>query len=989
MDSLLTMITSILGYAGSPAYIEPGGLQNIDATFRSSVDHAFQHCGVKGVFGLATHGAAFVPITYVAAAADAAAARKVHGSIWTQGTVPFAVIVTPDGVWSCDAFAPPSLPNSSALLGPQHFIEGSPPPPAFSHLTSRSLRVSLARPDRPAAQKTRVDERLLANLRRLARALAKAAPGTPSIGPTAANALIGRLLFLRFLQDRGVLPGGWIPKLPDSGGQRPAWLQDLWASLSRADRVFNGSVFPIQETDRDRISADQAALAFSVIITDADLTEEEEREQLSFSEFRFASLRTETLSAVYELFFELSDPGRKSEDGAIYTPPFLADHVLQKVAAVRPFGQGDRVLDCAAGSGIFLVGALRQIVEAALPTGSRRMSLQTLHRLLRTSIWGVEKNGDACHVAALSLYLTMLDYAEPGDIRDIIQGRPAGRRVFPELVGRNLLCKNFFDPVPTPNSFPKRFEFVVTNPPWTTVSSVGEAAEAYAAAQSPQITDSNRAAPIFLHKAISRHLAQGGVFGVVMSARAIVSSSARRFPEYLLAQTGLNACSNLSSLRRTLFLGAEHPAVVLVGQARREDAGGVLTVFNPNQILQPLARDGRHWVLIEDSSERRSFRRDQLRTADDLIDALMLTTADHRFSRWVSIAHHSRRMASLGDLVDALKLTFSRGGTGEETGVPARYVLNAAKGSPLEYRVALRRVEGPPGHPEYQVPRSVAEQAKPTYRRLFGGNTIMVPRSGAECFVVEEPFAFNSSFYGIATPGSSPSDLGLLKRLADYLNSDFAKYCFAVQGRDWALDRRRLERQQMALLPVPASLRDPGGDEWSTELGSIVRGLRLPSYVTLIVEEFTKHRSLLMNGRRPDQATRPADLTDRRAYERALEDELGGHVSRTSGYIVRSNEDPESGTGAVAARYLSEPVAESTRVAVGGELEAALGRAASVFVSSGATLVGDSSWLMRLGTSGIALVKPLSRLHWTVDRAVEDAAMILRDALANATIPDR
>lgn len=986
MDSLLTLVTSILGYAGSPAYVEPGGLHSIDATFRSSVDHAFQRCGVRGVFGLATHGGTFVPITYVAVAADAAAAWKVHSSIWTQGTVPFAIIVTPEGAWSCDAFVSPSLQSSRRLFGPEHFVEGSPPPPDLGHLTSRSLRVSLARPDKPAAQKTRVDARLLANLRRLAGILAEVTPGTDPIDPTVANALIGRLLFLRFLQDRGVVPDGWIPKLPDPGARRPAWLRELWSSLSRADRVFNGNVFPIHEADRNLISPDKAALAFSVIIADADLPDG--KEQLSFSEFRFASLRTETLSAVYELFYELSDPDRKSKDGAIYTPPFLADHVLQKVAAVRPFGQGDRVLDCAAGSGIFLVGAFRRIVEATLPISSRRMPLQALHRLLRTSVWGIEKNGDACHVAALSLYLTMLDYAEPGDVRDIIHGRPAGRRVFPELVGRNLLCRNFFDPAPTPHAFPRRFEVVVTNPPWTTIASVGETAEAYAAAQSPQITDSNRAAPIFLHKAISRHLAQGGVFGVVMSARAIVSSSARRFPEYLLAQTGLNACSNLSSLRRTLFIGAEHPAVVLVGQARREDAGDVLTVFNPNQVLQPLARDGRHWVLIEDSSERRSFRRAQLRTADDLIDALMLTMADHRFSRWVSMARHSRKLASLGDLVEALDLTFSRGGTEEDTGVPEQYILKAAEKEARGYRTALRRVEGLPGRPAYRMPRSVAEQAKPAYRRLFGGNTIMLPRSGAECFVVEEPFAFNSSFYGISTPGSSPSDVGFLKRLAEYLNSDFAKYCFAVQGRDWALDRRRLERQQMILLPVPASLREPGDGEWSTELGSIVRSLRLPSHTTLIVEEFTKHRSLLMNSRRPTQASRAADLTDRRAYERALEDELGGHVSRTSGYIVRSNEDLESGTGTVAARYLSGPVAESTRIDVGGELEAALGRAARVFVNSSATLVGDSSWLMRLGTSGVALVKPLSRLHWTVDRAVEDAAMILRDALANAVVSD-
>lgn len=89
--------------------------------------------------------------------------------------------------------------------------------------------------------------------------------------------------------------------------------------------------------------------------------------------------------------------------------------MLDRLEDERPLTAGVRVLDPAAGSGVFLVGAYRRIVEATLGSGRTTMKLTDLHALMTDAIFAVELNPTACHVAAFSLYLTMLDYVEPAE----------------------------------------------------------------------------------------------------------------------------------------------------------------------------------------------------------------------------------------------------------------------------------------------------------------------------------------------------------------------------------------------------------------------------------------------------------------------------------------------------------------------------------------------------------------------------------------------
>ena len=103
---------------------------------------------------------------------------------------------------------------------------------------------------------------------------------------------------------------------------------------------------------------------------------------------------------------------------------------------------------------------------------------QSLH-LLRRCIWGIERNSDACHVAAFSLYLTMLDYVDRKEILGLLAkaGHP---KVFPTLVGRNILVRDFFDDAIIPSHNAAKYSVILTNPPWKKASAIGKLAADYA-----------------------------------------------------------------------------------------------------------------------------------------------------------------------------------------------------------------------------------------------------------------------------------------------------------------------------------------------------------------------------------------------------------------------------------------------------------------------------------------------------------------------------
>jgi hypothetical protein len=972
----LSKLLVALGYADAPGFIRHEHLNRI-ARHRHALREAFEEISVVGVFSLTRDAAAwddFVPLVYVAVAEDAGHAREIHRLVWSQGVVPFLLISCGAEVWCCNglAFATAQWDAQVPHFAVADLDPGQLPPP-LAPLTARALRTSLVWNDQDIGFQARVDRNLLANLRALVTTLT-AGTHAPAIPRHLANAMVGRFLFVRCLADRRVLPPQWLPLLDASRAQVP--LSVMWESFSRLDRVFNGSVFPLTEPDRLAVNQAHLDLLVEILLRNGEISSA--GVQLSFKEISFSVVRTETLSAVYELFLSGGDMDSQGEDGAFYTPPFLVDYVLAKVEQLAPLTPEQKVFDCAAGSGLFLVGAFRRIVESRLAAiGATHLPLADLHELLTQCIWGVERNADACHVAALSLYLTMLDYVSKSDLRRLVTD--TGRqKVFPSVVGRTLLSRDFFDRSPFPRGFPAQFDVIVANPPWQKVREIGGQAIEYNKGPRGAATDQERAAGLFFWKAWDEHLRRDGRFGFLLHARMLVSSGAKNFPSHLIAESvGLTDVVNFSHMRRKLFPGTEAPTVLLCGVRDAEIAGDRVRVFSPLLSSQPLARDRTPWAIFEDAATVEVFPRAWITTTDRLVESATLRPVDRLVLEWLRSQCRAGKAAFLSEVMDAHELEIKRGGTEAETGVPSKWILGADYRARLGLEASLLRDDS------YALPESVRRQVRASYRDCFGGSAVIIPRSMVNVDYVARPMAFNSSLNALyARSGGSRGTVRVLKAIAEYLRSGFARYCYSLIGRDWNTDARRLEQKELKSMPVPYSLlENDTAAAFETAMrkspdAAVMRAFGLPASMRAAFEEFDTFRCGFLNGRIPDaaHASPTSDAVD--LYTATLEREMAGG-REDGGYVAHvARSGIIDGVAAVLVEYRRAPSDHG---------KSALRDALARIESNERDLFHDSGMLAYdRARSTLVMLKPWSRSHWTVERAYLDSERMMVEAMTAA-----
>ena len=188
---------------------------------------------------------------------------------------------------------------------------------------------------------------------------------------------------------------------------------------------------------------------------------------LDFQAYDFSQIPIETLSCVYEQFLHDSTsdaPSRGKSLGAYYTPLPLADYMIAEMEKKRPLAEGMKVLDPACGSGAFLVQCYRRLIERKMRTEGRKLRKVELKELLMNSVFGIDRDADACRVAELSLTLTLLDYVTPPDLEGV-------NFKLPSLRGQNIFEDDFFRPdgLWQEKLGDIRFDWCIGNPPWSEV----------------------------------------------------------------------------------------------------------------------------------------------------------------------------------------------------------------------------------------------------------------------------------------------------------------------------------------------------------------------------------------------------------------------------------------------------------------------------------------------------------------------------------------
>jgi hypothetical protein len=314
--------------------------------------------------------------------------------------------------------------------------------------------------------------------------------------------LVGRVIFTRFLVDRGIMNRETFPTLwggsvkPEHAFQTPELAARTCAWL---DEKFNGELLPLL------FSVSKPRYKDYLAFFDRDEIRDEVLNQLTHVMYRapdgrlsldlawegvdFAHVPIGLLSEVYEDYaheFYRDDALRES---VRYTPRHIAEFTIAHAFEGLPTQErhAARVLDPACGAGVFLVLTLQRLVAENWRKTGKRPNTDDIRRILGNQIRGYDINQSAITLAALSLYLTALEL-DPHPF-------PAEKLKFERLIGtvlhntRDSGEKYPYDGIVL-GSLGKRgdpapgeplFDIVTGNPPWTAFDKWGDKKNAFSA----------------------------------------------------------------------------------------------------------------------------------------------------------------------------------------------------------------------------------------------------------------------------------------------------------------------------------------------------------------------------------------------------------------------------------------------------------------------------------------------------------------------------
>jgi hypothetical protein len=287
-----------------------------------------------------------------------------------------------------------------------------------------------------------------------------------------AISLVGRALFTRFLADRGLLPDVLLPTGPDETG-RLFDSSDAAARTSRwLDKTFNGDFLPISGGIFETLPPD-GFKTLGNILRHADGGQLPLQWEEKWANLDFAYIPVGVLSQAYEHYLREHAPDKQRKEGGYYTPTIIADMLVRGAFyALRRDGAAHeaRVLDPAAGAGVFLITAFRQLVAERWHHDGQRPDTKTLRSILYRQITGFDVNEAALRFAALGLYLASIEL-DPSP-------EPVEKLRFENLRGRVL--HNVGEPdgnsrsrglgslgMRVDQAHSGRYDLVVGNPPWS------------------------------------------------------------------------------------------------------------------------------------------------------------------------------------------------------------------------------------------------------------------------------------------------------------------------------------------------------------------------------------------------------------------------------------------------------------------------------------------------------------------------------------------
>ncbi len=418
-----------------------------------------------------------------------------------------------------------------------------------------------------------------------------------------AHALIGRSIFIRYLEDRRILTRehfrkvargneGWrrildnAPVHPGTNDGRrlyyaavlsdKAFTHSLFSWLANR---FNGDLFPIDTGEQTAFTAPRLNLMRKFLLGQI------EGPTLFTFAYDFDIIPIELISSMYEEFLR-TEKGKPNTHASFYTPGALVEFVLSQTLDDKLLSRRPRIADLACGSAIFLVEAFRRIVRHRRCERGQQLRPDELRKILRDQIAGIDVQPEAIRVAAFSLYLALLHYLEPPDILghqlpNLIYSANC-RKTDPNQHFDILLTANAFDVEAAVQEEPirKRFssecaDVVVGNPPWGKPSDQDDETRQAAITamewcqRREKEVGNKELSQAFIHRTHDL-LRDGGRAGLLVSTGVFFKrhKKSKKFRQQWLASSVLQAVVNFAAVRDIFFKNAIAPFASVVFDKR-------------------------------------------------------------------------------------------------------------------------------------------------------------------------------------------------------------------------------------------------------------------------------------------------------------------------------------------------------------------------------------------------------------------------------------
>ncbi len=617
--SSLDSPADFLGTAYQQLDFEHGTLLNAARAPESGVQHEWLEKG-DWQFLAAEVGAESIffvdhdPVVVFAKADSNSAAvlKKLYERIWCMSRPQLLFLASPGELMLLDLTKPPPRANES-LDGRERLIDrvtsiAEVQTKLAAYHRERVETGAVFGDDRFRNSVSRADRALIRDLKTVRQQLAaiSAPRGTKRPELRHLHSLIGRAIFIRYLEDREILLPSYFENIAKNRkqwqktlSQTPAApvlesrltelrflrvLQDkefTYALFDQLAQDFNGDTFPIDQDERDRIQQSHLDKLRGFLLGSTS-----PQQELFFFAYRFDVIPIELISTIYEEFYNERE-GKERNQGSHYTPPALVEFVLSHTLTPQVLATRPRVVDPACGSGIFLVESFRRMVRHLWSEqNGKRLSRPQLRKILREQIAGMDINEEAVRVAAFSLYLAFLHYQEPREINEerrlpYLKWVSEDERKRREMQNPGAL---FFDVLLHANSFeviagklrseltqrfgPASAAVVVGNPPWGYPKKEDTEGQK-AMAEILKWCDAKQGRPIgdkelsqaFIHLSQSL-LQEGGRAGLLVSSGVFFKhhKNSRDFRSVWLSSARLEHVVNFAHVRQVFFSDPQREA---------------------------------------------------------------------------------------------------------------------------------------------------------------------------------------------------------------------------------------------------------------------------------------------------------------------------------------------------------------------------------------------------------------------------------------------